>query len=541
MDCHCIPYTRVPHASKLLQDYLYHYDSVAGYYTGAPFEPASYQTLAEKLRGFLPDRKPLLEILKRQNQAFGCGESTFANLDRLAAPRTFAVVTGQQVGLLSGPAFTLYKALTAVRLAQSLSEQGLPSVPVFWLATEDHDLEEVAQTAVLDDEYASVELSDAGERPAPRSSVGFVKLTEAITATLGRLEAALPPGAPRDELLQDLRACYRPGVGWGKAFGCLMARLFKPWGVVLVDPLDADIQRLGARVYELALTKAPRLRALLQERTNALVRAGYHAQVHVADDSTLLFVDHDGNRMPLDERGGKFFVDGSEEISGEDLKAEATQQPQRFSTNVLLRPILQDMLFPTLAYVAGPSELAYFAQTQAIYESFGRPMPVVFPRAGFTLVDRRTQRLLEKYQLSVEDVWKGEEHLRRKIAAAGLAEGWSERFDQSEKQLTVLLAGLRKDIGTLDPTLLDTLKHAEEKMKYQLEKVRGKLSRAALERSDLLARHEQSLRRSLMPGKDLQERQVSGVYFLGRAGYELLERVHAQIQIRSSDHQAMVY
>jgi bacillithiol biosynthesis cysteine-adding enzyme BshC len=541
MDCHCIPHTRMPHSSKLLQDYLYHFDRLAGYYTGAPFEPTSYQSLAEKLHEFLPDRQPLLEILRRQNQAFGCGEATCANLHRLAAPGTFAVVTGQQVGLLSGPAFTLYKALNAVRLAQSLSEQGLPSVPVFWLATEDHDLEEVAQTAVLDDEYASVELSDTGQRPAPRSPVGSVKLTKAITATLDRLEAALPPGTARDELLEDLRACYQPGIGWGQAFGCLMARLFKPWGVVLVDPLDADIQRLGARTYELALTHAPRLRALLQERTNALVRAGYHAQVHVADDSTLLFVNREGSRMPLDERGGKFFVDGSEEASKEDLKAEATQHPEHFSANVLLRPILQDTLLPTLAYVAGPSELAYFAQAQALYESFGRPMPVVFPRAGFTLVDRRTQRLLEKYQVSVEDVWQGEEHLRRKVAAAGLAEGWSERFDQSERELAALLEGLRKDIGTLDPTLLDTLKHAEEKMKYQLEKVRGKLSRAALERSDLLARHEQSLRRFLMPGKDLQERQVSGVYFLGRAGHELLDRILAQIQVRSSDHQVLVY
>jgi bacillithiol biosynthesis cysteine-adding enzyme BshC len=541
MDCHCIPYTRVPHASKLLQDYLYHFDDVAGFYAGPPFDSASYESLAEKLRGFLPDRKPLLEILRRQNQAFGSGEGAFANIERLGDPGTFAVVTGQQVGLFSGPAFTLYKALTAVRLAQSLSQQGLPAVPVFWLATEDHDLEEVAQTAVLDDEYASVELHEAGERPAPRSPVGFVKLTEDITATLHRLETVLPPGASRDELLGHLRACYQPGVAWGQAFGCLMARLFKPWGVVLVDPLDAQIQRLGARVCELALTHAPRLRALLQERTGALLRAGYHAQVRVADDSTLLFLNRAGSRVPLNERGGKFFVDGDEQVSGEVLAVRARQQPEHFSANVLLRPILQDTLLPTLAYVAGPSELAYFAQAQALYESFGRPMPVVFPRAGFTLLDRRTQRLLDKYQVSVEDVWQGEEHLRRKIAAAGLAEGWSERFERSERELAALLDGLRKDIETLDPTLLDTLKHAEEKMKYQLEKVRGKLTRAALQRSELLARHEQSLRRLLMPGKDLQERQVSGVYFLGRAGHELLDRILARIEVRSSEHQVLVY
>jgi bacillithiol biosynthesis cysteine-adding enzyme BshC len=541
MDCHTIPYTRVPHSSKLLLDYLYQFDRVAGYYTGAPFDPASYQALAGKLRGFLPDRKPLLEILKRQNQAFGCGEATFSNIDRLGEAGAFAVVTGQQVGLFSGPAFTLYKALTAVRLAQSLSENGLPSVPVFWLATEDHDLEEVAQTTILDEGYGSVALSDAGERPAPRSPVGEVRLSSAINLTLDRLEAALPPGEARDKLLQDLRACYQPGIGWGAAFGRLMARLFRSWGVVLVDPLDEAVHCFGARAYEYSVAESGSLRALLQERSESLVRAGYHAQVHVAEDSTLLFVTRDGNRVPLHEREGNFFIDGSEEASTEALRAEAVRHPLSFSANVLLRPILQDLLLPTLAYVAGPSELTYFAQAQAVYESFGRPMPILFPRAGFTLVDRRTQRLLEKYQISVEDVWQGEEHLGRKIAAAGLAEGWSERFDRSEQELTALLERLRKDIETLDPTLLDTLKHAEEKMKYQLEKVRGKLSRAALQRSDLLARHAQSLWRLLMPEKDLQERQVSGVYFLGRAGHELLDRILTQIQVRSSDHQVLVY
>ncbi|MBZ5515534.1 MAG: bacillithiol biosynthesis cysteine-adding enzyme BshC [Acidobacteriia bacterium] len=540
MDCHCIPYTRVPHSSKLLLDYLYQFERVARFYTGPPFEPASYRALAGDLNGFLPNRKPLIEALKRQNRTFESGDATFANIDRLGNSGTFAVVAGQQVGLLSGPAFTLYKALTAVRLAQSLSDQGVPAVPVFWLATEDHDLEEVAQTAILDEEYNFVALSDPGDRPAPHSPVGAVRISAGITATLDRLQATLPAGEAREKLLQDIRECYRPGAGWGTAFGRLMAKLFKSWGVVLVDPLGEDVHDLGAAAYEHALAHSADLRALLRERSDLLVRAGYHAQVHVPEDSTLLFVTRDGNRVPLHERGGKFFV-GGEEANAGTLKTEAIQRPLGFSGNVLLRPIMQDLLLPTLAYVAGPSELAYFAQAQALYASFGRPMPIIFPRAGFTLVDRRAQRLFEKYAVTVEDVWQGEEHLDRKIAAAGLAQGWSERFDQSENELAALLERLRKDIATLDPTLLPTLTHAEEKIKYQLEKVRGKLSRAALQRSDLLARHAQSLRRLLVPQKDLQERQVSGVYFLGRAGYELLDRIFAQIQVRSSDHQVLFY
>ncbi len=549
MECSCIPYTRVPKSSALLVDYVYHFDRLAAFYNGSPFDPASYKAIAASLPNFPKSRREVTEILRRQNEAFGCDEPTLANLRRLSDPGTFAVVTGQQVGLLSGPAFTLYKALTAVRLAGWLSDQGLPAVPVFWLATEDHDLEEVSQAAALDEDYNLIALRDSGERPAPRSSVGYVKLSREIEAALSRLEEVLAPGEPRNRLMQDLRASYRPGVTWGEAFGRFMARLFSRWGVVLVDALDRDLHRLSTRVYEQAIARAQDLRERLRNRSQALVRAGYHAQVHVGEDSTLLFAARGGNRLPIhrseEEQGDDFSLDGTEKVSLAELKAWLEKQPLDFSPNALLRPVVQDMVLPTIAYVAGPAELAYLGQSHAVYSEFGRPMPVIFPRAAFTLVDRRVQRTMEKYRLSLEDVWKGEEHLNRKIAATGFSEGgaqgWLERFDQSEQELAALLGRLGKDIQAIDPTLLDSLKHAEEKVKYQLDRLKGKLSRAALARSELLSRHEQSLLRLLMPRKDLQEREVSGVYFLGRAGYELLDRLLNQIQTHSSDHQAVVY
>jgi bacillithiol biosynthesis cysteine-adding enzyme BshC len=371
--------------------------------------------------------------------------------------------------------------------------------------------------------------------------VGVVKLSPKISQALDRLEEALPPGEPRDVLLGDLRACYQPGATWAEAFGRLMARLFGRWGVVLLDPLDDAVRRLSAPAYQQALVQAANLRGRLLARSQELVRAGYHAQVHVAEDSTLVFVTREGNRLPLRQREGEFFLDDIEKISLEELTTDPGRSHLSLSSNVLLRPVVQDLLLPTLAYVAGPSELTYLAQAHALYSAFGRPMPVVFPRAGFTLLDRRIQRLLEKYKLSVEDVWQGEENVRHKVAAAGPAEGWTERFDQSEQELAPLLGRLRQDLETLDPTLLDTLKNVEEKMKYQMERLRGKVSRAALERFDFLARHQQLLLRFLLPAKNLQERQVSGVYFLGRAGYELLDRILGRIQTDSSAHQTLVY
>lgn len=536
-----VSYERLPKTSALFLDYVGRYERVAQFYNGSPYNSASYQAVAKQVQYGVHERAALVDILSRQNEAFGCGERTSANIQRLKEPTTFTVVTGQQVGLLSGPAFTIYKALTAVRLAQNLSDAGVPSVPVFWLATEDHDLEEVAHTATYDEEYNLVELKDAGDRPAPQSPVGRVKLTSEITAALQLLENALPPGAPRDKVLRDLRECYQPGVTWGQAFGRFIAKVFSPWGVVLLDPLDEAVHHLSTHIYARVIERTRTLRDRLHERSEVLVRNGYAAQVHVGEQSTLMFVAREGNRTALNEQSGNFSLDGAGAISAVELKALAEKQPLDFSPNALLRPFVQDNIFPTIAYVAGPSELAYLAQSQVLYQELGRPQPIIFPRAGFTLVDSRTQRVLEKYHLGVEDVWQGEEHLRRAIAACAFAEGWSARLDETEQGFTQLLERLRKDVETIDPTLLDPLKNTEEKIKHQMDQLKGKISRAALTKSQLLARHEQSLLRFLLPRKHLQEREVNGVYFLGRAGYELLDRLYAQIPIDSSSHQVLAY
>jgi bacillithiol biosynthesis cysteine-adding enzyme BshC len=309
--------------------------------------------------------------------------------------------------------------------------------------------------------------------------------------------------------------------------------------VILLNPLDPAVHQLSAEVYSQALEQAPELRARVLERSQALLRSGYHAQVNVTEDSTLVFVTREGNRLPIHQRDGDYFIEGTQKTFIEELRSELADDPIAFSPNVLLRPLVQDTLLPTIAYIAGPSELAYLAQAQVLYQTFGRPQPVFFPRAAFTLVDHRIQRLLDKYRLSVEDVWLGEEHLSRKIAAVGLAEGWSEHFEQAQQDMARLLDRLRGDIERLDPTLLEALQHAQEKIHYQMDRLQGKVSRAGLARSELLHRHEQALKRFLMPQKDLQERRVGGAYFLGRAGYELLHRLLSQIQTDSPGHQVV--
>src|SRR5487761_16901 len=541
----CIPYSQVPHTTALHLDYLYRFDRVARFYGGSPSDFNAYQRVAEQIRPKHLNRDALVEILTRQNRKFDCSEETLANIRLLKEPDTFAVLTGQQVGLFSGPAFTLYKALTAARLAQHFTQQGLRCVPFFWLAAEDHDLEEVLRTAILNEDGRIEKIEAPAERPAPDSPVGAVKFGEGIAEVLAGLERLFPPGDARDRLLSDLRECYAPGMRWGDAFGKFMARLLGRFGVILIDPMDADVHTAVRGVYGWALAQATRLRQRLLDRSQELIAAGYHAQVHVGPDSTLLFAIVNGGRQAIHQKAGGFATNGSPAKQAAQMEQSIAERPLDFTPSALLRPVIQDSLLPTIAYVPGPTELACFAQSRVIYEEIGRPIPVVFPRAAFTLADRRIERLLGKYALTLEDIWQGEDHLRRKIAAAGFAddgsEPWPARLDRGEQEVRRLLTDLEEDMGCLDPTLQDAVRHTQEKMIFQLEKLRGKLSRAVLERSEILSRHEQELLHFLMPGGTLQEREVSGIYFLGRAGYELLDELFGRIQLYCSDHQFVIY
>lgn len=539
MEPHCIPQVRLPKTSAFYRDYIDRFERAAPFYgAGSPFDLTSFRAVAAALDYPQELRGQVVRILTRQNKSYGASPETLENLRLLGDSGTMAVVTGQQVGLFSGPAFTLYKALSAVKLAGRLRDQGLAAVPIFWLATEDHDLEEVASTAVLDDDYRLVPLSDPGVRPAPHSSVGYVRLSEQITSALNRLEAALPSGESRDRLLGDLREAYVAGRGWGEAFARFLARLFSRWGVILLDALDPELHHLAVPVYLEAISGARELNARLQQRSEALVRAGYHAQVHVDNESSLLFVSQEGNRtaLRLERKGSDFVLDGNGRITAGEARRLAEEHPLDVSPNAIFRPIIQDRLLPTVTSVVGPAELTYHAQSAVLYPAFGRPQPVIAPRTSFTLLDPRSERILKTYRLRVEDVWQHEDQLRQRIAAAGFADGWERRLEESEQEIMRVLDGVRNDISAIDPTLLDASERARRRTVYQFERLKGKITRAAFARSEVLRHHEEALRSFLLPHHELQERAVSGAYFLGCAGYDLLEQLLPLISIDSACH-----
>jgi len=535
--CHCISQTEIPHATRLFTDLLYHYDRVRAWYPHAPLDPASYRDAARSLDYPAATRAEVCAVLEEQARHFDAPPPVLANIERLRGGAN-AVVTGQQVGLFTGPAFTFYKALTAIKLASSLTSNGLDTVPIFWLATEDHDLEEINHAWLLT-RHGTVEVvRSESKSPAEHAPVGEIVFTPDIDALVERTIALLPEGDGLAETAELLRESYRPGETFGAAFGRFMTRLFGRFGVIVMDPRSPRLRKLAAPVFRKALESATDFHHALDVRNRELADAGYHNQVYVSDETSLLFVRKDGQRVPLRRRAGGFTLSG-EAVEKSQLLEDLESHPENFSPNVLLRPVVQDSLLPTLGYIGGPAELAYFAQAGAVYEGILRRMPVVSPRASFTLVDAHSSKLLNRYSLTLPLLFQEDDAVRQRMARQFLPAGLVETLSGSRMQLHAMLAALRKELGDLDQTLDDAATRAGRKMTYQLQRLSDKADRAVLRRNTQVERDAAYLLDHLHPRHSLQERVLSGVSFLAQYGSPLLDAIYEKVSIKSGDHQPL--
>jgi bacillithiol biosynthesis cysteine-adding enzyme BshC len=533
MKCYCISPSEIPHQTLLYTTYLTEPSRLREFYAHTP-DVEGILRAAEQVRYDADTRSTVVAVLREQNQRFGSGPATSRNLDRLAEG-AFTVVTGQQVGLFTGPSYSIYKALAAVRTARQLTERGTPAVPIFWMATEDHDLAEVQHADWLGTGGLQ-RLNVAPTVPAgPR--VGEIPLGSNISAVVDRARGLLE-GPAAEEISRALAEAYTPAENFGSAFGKLMARLLAKEGLILLDPLDARLHRLSIPIYLRAIEEHPELTRDLLARSKRLEQARYHVQVKVTESSTLLFLSVSGQRFPIRRRNNGF-VAGDTQFTQEDLTRTVREHPEDFSANALLRPVLQDALLPTAAIIAGPAEIAYLAQSEVLYRRLLGRMPAVLPRAGFTLVEPGIARLLKKYGLDLRDLFRGRQRLRATMERQFLSRALSKRFDAGEKSLRRSLAGLRKPLAKLDRTLIGSLDTAERKMLYQLDHLRGKAARAENFRNGVLDSHERLLIDALYPHHGLQERSLCFLPFLARYGPDLLDDLSQRVTMGNTEHHVM--
>lgn len=478
-------------------------------------------------------RRPLGPDVHRavvaQQATLAASPARDAHLAALASGAA-AVVTGQQVGLFLGPLYTIYKAASAIVLARALAaETGTPVVPMFWLQTEDHDVVEIASCGVACG--AACEVIEVPADPENRISIAHLALPDEIAGALAQLAELLGEGPDAAAHLERLRRHYRRGASWSAAFAGVLAELFAPEGLVVIDPRDPVLAAAAAPVHARALDDAPRIATALIARAGELERAGQPVQVHVRDGAPLAFFHPEGAagpRVRLEPRGDGFGEVGGDRVHERGaLHAALAADPRTFSTSALLRPIVQDTLLPTVAYVGGPGELAYFAQLGPLYGAFDLAPPVVVRRASFRIVDDRARKLLARLRIAATDCEHcSEPELVARIRGPETAAAASRLLDPflaAHDQLAITLA-------TANPAITRALAKTRASVERSVQRFAAKLQRVTAYEDAELLDGVRRLRAWLAPNGEPQERTLGLPCFAARGGDRVfVERVLAAI------------
>jgi len=536
-----LPFESIPHQTKLFLDYLRDPLALRRFYPSAVRVHQDVATRApEVLAAHRTDRRELCDALERMNLAWGAGEDTLKNIARLREADCVAVVSGQQAGLFTGPLYTIYKAMSAVKLAACLEQSGTKAVPVFWIATEDHDFDEVATAEFIGCDCRLSSVTVPKEVHAEGVPVGRVTLEDSINETISRLLEVLPETEFTTELEKLLRDSWQAGIGFGEAFARMMTRILGQYGLILLDPLDAKLKQLAAPLYSEAARRAHEIATAVEARSRELVEAGYHAQVVANENSFPLFLHtEDGARHAVarNERGLYHAKDKDEEHTAEELAQYALREPERFSPNVTLRAVVQDYLLPTVAYYGGAAEIAYFAQTAEVYRVLERPATTILPRSSLTIIEHRIGRTLERYNLNLSDFFAGLDAVLARVVEEHLGAGTAQTFSRTEENFNRELDRLKEQLQAVDPTLSNALETGRRKIFYQLEGLRNRFHRAQMTRDRAAHRQIERAAIALYPSKTLQERVINISSLYARHGRYVMDWIFDAINSSSNDHQ----
>ena len=488
----------------------YHAQQLTAFYALKPGDTSSALGLSRDI-----SRQPLVEALSRYAKKLAAPKAVFENLEKLAEPESRAVVTGQQAGLLLGPSYTLSKAVTAIKLARDLSSDDKAVVPVFWVASQDHDTEEIDHSYILDldETLHRLELDLPQHKPAGRIHLepGWL---DTLTEELAQLNTVSAHLDDVRTLLRETAAVSETYADW---FAALLYHLLGPQGLIVINPLEPDIAPLFESVIEREIANPSTSVSAINEAATAIKDAGFTPQLGRGENATNLFLEEDGERTLLRFDGAEFYTEKTH-YSADNLLERFRADPSLITPAAGLRPITQDAILPTAVTVVGPGELRYFAQIKGVYESHNIAMPLIWPRASATVLEPPVVRIMDKFDLSYGQLAANFEAEKERVLLRlhGHADAFSETLDSLDSSLDKLT----HHIEAIDPTLKGSIEKGEGYLRRTLEIFKTKSARAIAEQDDTYARQFDRLEAHLFPIGTPQERLISPVSFFLKFGID---------------------
>lgn len=525
--------------TKLFRDYSTWNEPIRTFFDYSPFDLSDYSERCSSIC-FNTDRNAIVSGLIDYNLKFGANEGTINRIEQLREKSSFTVVTGQQVMLYGGPLFTIYKIITAINTADRLSrELDKTVIPVFWLADEDHDFDEVSSITIpISEDFREFKLTkeNAGSRRV---------VEEKLNGEFSDLKMKLKEGLPETDFSADLWAvlesCYKSGETLGSSFGRLVLKLFGKHGLILAGSNHDGIKKLVKEPMTRSVSHAVSHQKALENTSRILTQKGYHTQVSI-QSSNLFRIEDNGSRVKLHLDGEKWFTNESERFwTNQELISEIESEPEKFSPNVFLRPIIQNHLLPVLSYVAGPGEVAYYAQMSDYHQLFDLKMPVITPRISATLIESPIERLIGKLPFELHDFFKRIEDLEKDFLMETDSPDLEFMFKNWRSSISELSGDFIQKVSDIDPTLNKSADKTVSQFFTELDKLKGKLYRSIKESEQVQIQRIQRVQNHLYPNRNLQEREVPFITYLNKYGVGLFDEFIVNLKDEVPDSHKLIY
>ncbi len=530
-------------ATNLYADYNTNFDKVSKFYAGNYSDKLAWERKIQELQQRKFDRTILSRVLNIQNREFQSGIKTLANIDLLGNDNTFAVVTGQQLGFFGGPLYTIYKAITTVKLSNKLSRDfpDCTFVPVFWLEGEDHDFDEINKMKYLNslNELSTIEYLIGG-KPLERNigATGNIIFDEHIAQFFSSMESTLPKTDYSIALFELMKGYYSKGNTVLKAFAGFFNHVFEDSGLIFINTNQSEFKKVLSPLFVNEINSNSQTSKLVIQKSVEL-EDHYHAQIKAK--ALNLFMFHKGGRHLIEpsDSGDYYLKNLRQRFTKEELLSIAVNNPELLSPNVVMRPLCQDTLLPTISYVGGPGEIAYFAQLKPVYEYFNVTMPIIYPRASVTLIEEKIKKVLEKYSLEVEDLFGEIEPILSKVSEQVSEVKVDSLFESLTIRINEAVNEARFGIQQIDPTLNGTIDGTLLKFQQQLEVLKQKTQKAQQQKEEVSLKQIKKASLNIFPNENFQEREFSVIQYLNKYGPDFIKWISNEIIIDKYQHQVI--